>query len=204
MTTTSLPATRDFQFVAGNLALDFINTVGNRLTEKRDYFRSPADLERWARLGGLLQEGETGSSVLGAAALNSRQLDRIRAAREQLYGVFHALVVSSRPTAELIAPVNALLVEVAGGRQLKCVRGKIGWEWQATRRDPLRILGPVLLSACELLTSNTLDRLRQCADAACGWLFLDRSQAVQRRWCSMADCGNRAKARRHYRRENSN
>lgn len=195
MAAPSLPATRDFQFVAGNLALDFINTVGNRLTEKRDYFRTPADVERWARLGGLLHE-EAGPSAFG-----SRQLDRIRAAREQLYGVFHLLVIGTPPTAELIEPVNALLAEVADGRQLLCVGGKIAWEWQATRRDPLRILGPVLLSASELLASNTLDRLRQCADQACGWLFLDRSQAFKRRWCSMADCGNRAKARRHYRRD---
>src|SRR6185437_6680981 len=38
--------------------------------------------------------------------------------------------------------------------------------------------------------------LRACADPECGWLFLDRSQARRRRWCSMAECGNRAKARR--------
>jgi predicted RNA-binding Zn ribbon-like protein len=33
----------------------------------------------------------------------------------------------------------------------------------------------------------------------CGWLFVDESRNGSRRWCSMKDCGNRAKARRHYR-----
>ncbi|TAL94280.1 MAG: hypothetical protein EPN73_18145 [Paraburkholderia sp.] len=34
--------------------------------------------------------------------------------------------------------------------------------------------------------------------AACSWLFLDLSRSRSRRWCSMATCGNRAKAQRHY------
>jgi predicted RNA-binding Zn ribbon-like protein len=34
-----------------------------------------------------------------------------------------------------------------------------------------------------------------CASEACGWVFLDPTH--RRRWCVMAVCGNRAKARRH-------
>jgi predicted RNA-binding Zn ribbon-like protein len=30
------------------------------------------------------------------------------------------------------------------------------------------------------------------------WLFIDASKNATRRWCDMASCGNRAKARRHY------
>jgi predicted RNA-binding Zn ribbon-like protein len=52
----------------------------------------------------------------------------------------------------------------------------------------------------DLLTSGDLDRVGQCADDRCGWLFLDVSRNGSRRWCSMEACGNRAKARRHYRR----
>jgi len=40
-------------------------------------------------------------------------------------------------------------------------------------------------------------------ESACTWLFLDRSRNRSRRWCSMATCGNRAKARRHDRRRGS-
>jgi predicted RNA-binding Zn ribbon-like protein len=56
----------------------------------------------------------------------------------------------------------------------------------------------VALSARELLLRLPETRLRACAGDDCGWLFLDASKAGRRRWCSMADCGNRAKARRHY------
>ncbi len=56
-------------------------------------------------------------------------------------------------------------------------------------------LGPGELS---LLTSPSLARVRHCASASCGWLFVDVSRNHSRRWCDMEDCGNRAKARRHY------
>ncbi|TMF35809.1 MAG: hypothetical protein E6I26_09495 [Chloroflexi bacterium] len=41
------------------------------------------------------------------------------------------------------------------------------------------------------------DRIRICANDTCQWLFYDESRTGQRRWCNMATCGNRAKARRH-------
>lgn len=43
-------------------------------------------------------------------------------------------------------------------------------------------------------------RLRPCANAECRLFLLDRSRANSARWCSMSTCGNRMKARRHYRR----
>lgn len=41
------------------------------------------------------------------------------------------------------------------------------------------------------------DRLKRCENPRCGWLYLDRSRNRSRRWCEMATCGNRAKARRY-------
>jgi predicted RNA-binding Zn ribbon-like protein len=35
----------------------------------------------------------------------------------------------------------------------------------------------------------------------CQWLFIDRSKNRSRTWCDMAVCGNRAKARLHYRKK---
>lgn len=42
------------------------------------------------------------------------------------------------------------------------------------------------------------DRIRRCANPDCVLWFLDVSRPGTRRWCSMAGCGNREKARRHY------
>ena len=43
-------------------------------------------------------------------------------------------------------------------------------------------------------------RLRACANEECAKFLLDRSRGNTARWCSMAGCGNRMKARRHARR----
>ena len=43
-------------------------------------------------------------------------------------------------------------------------------------------------------------RLRPCANTECRLFLIDRSKPNTARWCSMAICGNRMKARRHYRR----
>jgi predicted RNA-binding Zn ribbon-like protein len=59
---------------------------------------------------------------------------------------------------------------------------------------------PVAISAVDLLTSSDLGRLKICPAHECEWLFLDDSRNGTRRWCSMAECGNRAKARLHYNR----
>ena len=47
------------------------------------------------------------------------------------------------------------------------------------------------------IAAGTTDRLRICANHGCRWVFEDTSRTRQRRWCSMASCGNRAKAARH-------
>jgi predicted RNA-binding Zn ribbon-like protein len=48
-----------------------------------------------------------------------------------------------------------------------------------------------------LVTAGEVDRLRICANDGCRWVFHDTSPTGRRRWCSMASCGNRAKAARH-------
>jgi predicted RNA-binding Zn ribbon-like protein len=57
----------------------------------------------------------------------------------------------------------------------------------------------LLWSAADLLTGARRERVRQCDNPECRYLFLDASKAGTRRWCDMSSCGNRAKAHRHYR-----
>jgi hypothetical protein len=54
-----------------------------------------------------------------------------------------------------------------------------------------------------VVTRELPGRLRACANDECRLFLLDRSRANTARWCSMAVCGNRMKARRHYRRSRS-
>ena len=78
--------------------------------------------------------------------------------------------------------------------------GTYQWQMPAGKIDLDGILWRILWEAADLLTSDRLAQVKLCAGEDCGWLFLDASRNQSRRWCSMSDCGNRAKAKRYYRR----
>ncbi|MDT7806162.1 MAG: hypothetical protein QOI78_9595 [Actinomycetota bacterium] len=57
----------------------------------------------------------------------------------------------------------------------------------------------VVLAWAELTKAGG-NRLRPCANPDCRLFLIDHSKPNSARWCSMAVCGNRMKARRHYQR----
>lgn len=185
------PATQDFQLIAGNLALDFVNTVGNRLSQPREYLVDNAEFNRWASLAGLLPQN-------APLSLGRHQLKSVRSVREDLYRLFQPIASGTLRGSRMLAPLNARLAAVAPKRQLACLKGNVYWHWESSANDPDLILAPILLSAADLLVGGWHPKVRQCEGETCGWLFLDRSPAGRRRWCSMADCGNRAKVRKFY------
>src|SRR5258706_15217068 len=82
----------------------------------------------------------------------------------------------------------------------RLVQGEGGLEW---RFDDLTcsfnaMLWPIARAAAELLASPDLAGVRACSSSSCQWLFLDTSKNHHRRWCSMKECGNRAKVRKFY------
>jgi predicted RNA-binding Zn ribbon-like protein len=54
--------------------------------------------------------------------------------------------------------------------------------------------------AWDELRRTSPGRLRPCANEECQLFLIDHSKPNRARWCSMAVCGNRLKARRHYER----
>ncbi len=61
---------------------------------------------------------------------------------------------------------------------------------------------PAVMAAANLLEllAEAPGRIRRCQHPACVLWFYDTTRNGTRRWCSMAGCGNRAKAQRHYNR----
>jgi predicted RNA-binding Zn ribbon-like protein len=55
----------------------------------------------------------------------------------------------------------------------------------------------------DTLARTSPRRLRPCANDECQLFLVDHTKAGTARWCSMAACGNRMKARRHYQRARS-
>lgn len=171
--------------VAGSLCLDFVNTVDPRHAPQREERLSDyAAVLEWAREAGIE------ASRLPAAAA-SRAHEEAIALRETLYAIFGAVARGEAPPEEALRHLNDELARRP--RQITAGRGFV---WVADD-----VLAPIAWSAAELLTNGPLERVRECpGDDTCGWLFLDTSRNGSRRWCDMQTCGNRAKARRHYRR----
>lgn len=58
--------------------------------------------------------------------------------------------------------------------------------------DPLGVIGT---AAVALAGDGRWDRVKICPADDCRWAFYDRSKNRSRHWCSMAECGGRAKSR---------
>ena len=183
-----------FSYIGGALALDLVNTVAWRDGEARDRLASLADVKRWAEGANL-----PASSV---ASLKASDLKQIRATREALHAAFRPLTFGFAPGASALEALNRSLGALARHRSLEWREGAAALRVAATAPATARFLAPILDNGVTLLTEGDVYRVKRCEDPHCGWLFLDRSSRGARRWCSMADCGNRAKAARHYRRFN--
>ena len=194
-----------FRLIGGCLCLDFANTAGSHASEHpSESLESYADLVAWSRQAGILSDDEAQHLLREAQrrpAEAAAVLDQARALREVIYHVFSAVAAGRAPAAADLGALNAAL-SVALARLCVAPTGDgFAWTWTGDANVLDRMLWPIARSAADLLTSETLPRVRECAAHPCGWLFVDMSRNHSRRWCDMQDCGNRAKARRHYQRK---
>jgi predicted RNA-binding Zn ribbon-like protein len=120
---------------------------------------------------------------------------------ESIAKVFAAMAAGDEPDAEGIDLLIRSLAAAMPNLRLRPAERCCEWEWAATTDSLDRMLWPIVRSAADLVTSEEVGRVRECASETCAWLFLDGSRNQRRKWCDMATCGNRAKARNYYRRQ---
>jgi predicted RNA-binding Zn ribbon-like protein len=187
------------------LCLDFVNSSGTHPHQAHNDFLTTYDhLIQWARFVGLISENDM-IHLLDLARQYplkaERTLEQAIELRETLYRILAAQAREASPDeADLLALIETL---TAGLPQMRLARGANGWyewTWSGEADDLARMLWPVAWDATELLKSDHLQYIRECAGENCNWLFLDTSRNHSRRWCDMKQCGNRAKARTHYHR----
>ena len=187
--------------VGGDPTLDFVNTVGGRVSGevRADKLGAFSDLVAWSRQGGLVGDGEA-RALLQAAARRPREAGRVlaraRRLREALYGVLDALKDGRRPRSADLEVVSDELAAARRHDRLVPVRDGLEWRSEEAGDGLEAVLRPICHAASSLLTAGGLSRLRQCGGTDCGWLFLDRSRNHSRQWCTMDDCGNVSKVRR--------
>jgi len=57
-------------------------------------------------------------------------------------------------------------------------------------------IGRLVATLYSAMQGEDWERLKLCGSDECRWAFYDRSKNHSSRWCTMASCGNREKARR--------
>jgi predicted RNA-binding Zn ribbon-like protein len=195
-----------FDLDAGALCLDFANTLEWRSNEHpKELLNDYSDLIRWGKAAGIVPLGR--AKQLRQIAEN--QPERAAAVfegalqlREAIYRIFSSFSEQGNVDSEDLAVLNKSLARSLSHLQIIPSAQGFAWDWTESPDGLDQVLWPATRSAGELLNSDRLDRVRQCADErGCNYLFIDTSRNRSRRWCSMDSCGNRAKARRHYKRQ---
>ncbi|MGP3927203.1 CGNR zinc finger domain-containing protein [Streptomyces sp. 8N616] len=165
------------------LSLDLLNTRWNDQGIRHDLLESVDGLAIWLRSSGLAERVPPAQETL----------DALREVRETLW----SLVEGDDDSGEARAALDRTL----GHGWIRRSLGPDGPE-SAVETDPPSHL-PAWLAAADYLhlLEEAPSRIRRCAHPECVLHFYDVSKNGNRRWCSMAGCGNRAKASRHYQRQ---
>jgi predicted RNA-binding Zn ribbon-like protein len=187
----------DLKIVGGSIALDFANTQSGPpegppdIESLADY----GDLLEWSRYVGLLDDHEVAALRRMAdrqPQLAGRSFRRAIALRRDLFAVFEAIARGREPSADGVRRLQDLAAEALTHAALVRTNGHFERRWAATN-DLDRPLWPVAAAAVELLVAGPLERIKGCG--LCRYLFVDETKNRSRRWCSMDDCGTKAKTR---------
>jgi predicted RNA-binding Zn ribbon-like protein len=190
---------------SGHPVLEFTNTVSNHASEQPgERLFNYEDLLAWMRKVGLLPEEQV-QTLKSKAASQPKESSEIFAKslelREAVYRIFVAKTKGISPADRDLTILNSALAGLTSGAQIVYRASNYEWNWKFDENELEAPLWIIALSAVDLLTSENLKWVGQCADEeGCGWLFVDTSKNHSRRWCDIDDCGNRAKQRRYQQR----
>jgi len=173
----------DRETASGGLGLvqEFVNTVD--LQDGPELLTDQNTVRDWLVAHGLMADD---------APVDADDYRHALAVREAMRGVIGGN--SGLP----VYPVDlATLNEAAtaSGLRMRFGRGgKARLEPEAT--GAVGALGRLVVTLYSAMQDPDWERLKLCGSDACRWVFYDRSKNHSSRWCTMASCGNRAKARR--------
>jgi predicted RNA-binding Zn ribbon-like protein len=147
-----------------------------------ELLQTPADLRRW------LAHHELAAP---STRIDDGDFRRALEVREAFRAVLHA---------NNGAPLDASAIDTLDAAA-RAAELTVRWDEHGhAALEPARTgldgaFGTLLAIAYRARVEGTWQRLKACPEHTCGWAFYDRSRNRSSTWCSMAVCGNRAKAR---------
>jgi predicted RNA-binding Zn ribbon-like protein len=182
--------------VGGHPALDFCNTrAGWGAAAPKEYLLSFDHLAVWCREAGVFQPSQI-AALRRTAMADPNAAQEVLAAALALREAAYAVLLGSRSAAEF----SVVAAHASAARGAATLRRSSPGEAPLVRWTlPVDGVNAPLLGVAaqldDLLSSPLSGVVAACPGVGCGWLFADPRR--RRRWCDMAVCGNRAKARRH-------
>jgi predicted RNA-binding Zn ribbon-like protein len=186
-------------FIGGDAALDFVNTVTGRDRQPRDWLDSYARLLEWATLVRLLPEKNLRAltkKLHSEPATATRALSQAKELREKLFALVSAVASGNAPPKSALVALRQHWLAGIEAHELRFENGRVIAEVRADADDFDLIAAMVAYRMVEHVMPQPVDRLRMCGGTNCSWVFIDSSKAGRRRWCDMAVCGNVAKTQR--------
>lgn len=186
-------------FVGGEAALDFVNTVTGRDQSPRDWLDAYPRLLDWTRRVELLPTAVLRVLEKAAKAEPARAdqaLQRAKQLREALFLITTSLISGKAPPENAMAVLNRNWQAGVLVHELRYQKGEVRLAIRPEAIDLDLIASVIAWRFAKNVLPEPRNRLRICAGGNCSWVFLDRSKAGRRRWCDMAVCGNAAKSRR--------
>lgn len=181
-----------FYVIGNNPALDFINTVNYELTLE--------NLLSWAVAVNLAKASEAEDL---AEKWKEADLGEISLSRGRLREIVINLVNKKKILLEDVNWINRILREKGAYSELIVTGEGFSKSIRIDLSEPNKILIPITESFVDLICYGEPDFLRKCERTECILYFYDTTKNHKRRWCSMAICGNRAKAAKFYQKKKS-
>jgi predicted RNA-binding Zn ribbon-like protein len=178
-----LTTVADRETASGDIGLvqAFVNTVD--LQDGPDELTDPNTLKAWLVAKGLMD---------GSPPVDASDLKHAIALREAMRGAI------GPNSGFKVYPVD--IATLNGAAAASGLRMRFGADGKP-RMEPeapgvVGALGRIVATLYAAMEDPSWTRLKLCRSQRCRWAFYDRSKNHSSRWCTMASCGNREKARR--------
>ena len=181
-----------FLFVGNHLLLDFINTRPVMADEPVEMLPDGSALARWLAAAGLVNERECARLVRRWAAPEfGTGVKELREFREKVRETVWKMEHGDHVSPGVLKRLNGLLVDYPDVDQVAQVEAGLERRRHFAPQIPEHAFAPLADAFADLLTATPVSRIRKCS--SCVLHFYDTSKKGARIWCSMNQCGNRAK-----------
>ncbi|UCP11486.1 CGNR zinc finger domain-containing protein [Pseudomonas sp. MM213] len=194
-------------FVADAAALDFLNSIATPVDEPVDWIDDGNGWLDWLKQSGWVEDEIL--QRLQAQAMPG-ELETVAAQARSLREWFRGFVLKYKgkpleaSALKELEALNRLLERDEKYTQITLQDGetpKLAWELKRRWRSPDSLLLPLGEVLAQFVSEEDFTNVKCCEGPSCTLMFVDHTRGRKRRWCSMAVCGNRAKAAAHRERQ---